>query len=1826
MQDLTSFNLENAQTVAAAAGDEEQTMNMINPENFAELRQDGTSNPVLARLMKAWEDKMAKNAKRAGGFGLVAVSLAACGGDSDDNGNGGPIDPPPVDGQTLFLSGVFPMDLLTALGFAPGLGTGFTSVSGVTSFLQELTDSLNENLLLVTTPEKSNATVGMKRTGDGDDVIIGTSFNFNGMFIDGGDGNDTLELAVSTSAFALGVVNVENVLLGNQTPTLQVSTIDLFSVIDLEQLTITQDIQNAGTMNVAGVRNAADLTFSGSFSGPVNVDYVLGVSAINVTLENVTARQNPLTVSHEGGAVNLVSTGGIAVNVVDEANFGFFLQTLTITGGTPLQLGVPGTPGSVALPFRPTDPATIDASGAAGVTIVAAPHNNMTFTGSAANDVLVVQTAPAIVGPDTLITLNVEMGGGANTLRIVASAGGMNFVTPDSSIAATGGTLDVVVSTSAAASTIDMSQNGGAIDVSAFGTVTIDTNTTLNLTSAQVATIGIENFVTPDFGNQSGALNITAVGDELLDLSAIDVGQIVTITTQTGEVTFNPDSILGNANAGVGAIIIDTRGSDSSLTMTGAQFAQLGGPIAVGGIANQLITVPTTGTNNPALGQPYEPTLTLTDIDTNTNYNLTGVFNFGAFGGAAPQTATTQFALTDFTAGPGFDITFVSGTNTVVLVVSGAVDLSGAASALGGVNAIVVEEGGSLTLSAAQINAIGAENIEGASEITIPDAGATVNITSGFGANTAEVDLSGTVFNFTGAGAHTVNVTGDSDVTKGVAAGPDSTGVTVTNSLAAGATLSVTGGSAAVALGGTAASTLTVNTVNGAETIFGAAEGEPSISGDNLQTINVNNFSGVDTTVDLGTLDVASDTLTVTNAAPATTTVIAELTEVPAGAVWTFTDVNVVIGPDAVIGEGARIVVTNGNLTVEDGATFEAGAALTLGGTITVDGSFPLGQLPLTSDSILPIDASLTVEQISGLLEALSFNSATINVTGMSNEQLKAIAAQSLKVASMNGDFLLTNGLTVDEVNKVIPLYAANAQDGDLLTVNANGMNPAQLNTAGAFVGAPFANAVDFSVVNLVLVSGVNAGAIGNLTGAAAANTVQVEADGMNAAQLNALVPSIENVAIINDMVLTAGNGAGQITALLSKSPVDGTVVNAAGMGNDQLSALVEQIAKVDVINNLTVTNAQTQVELDTLLGQAVDATVNAANMSIAKLAIVDANIANVDSIVNLTVTNELTPEQIGNLMAATADGSVDVQLSGMSVEQVGAVTANIDKVGAVNVAANTTVTLTPAQVTTFADAGLAINGQNAQQDGDTGGSIIVQQASGTGTLNLGNVNPGTNGGFDAAAGTLTLDIGGGARINVEPSAETAPTSVTGTGTLGIAGGTVNFGTADVDIAGGITIELAPSSGATASGVLTLRAVDAAELAANNVTITKPAAAPGEVTGSITALGGNNLDATAPVNLSALNLSKADLLIVGDPQGTVLPTNAANLPGAIGTTANANFVLVQATSNWAAFDGAVTSQIRVAPDATLSLDVGVVESMLTAVPTFIKVLGQNATAAGQTGGSLVITGLDGDVYNLALAGSRLVAGTDGGIGTANAGTVSLAVTGNVTLNSETILPTAGGNVSIDVATGATLTVDGEQASHASNNYAGGGKVVFSNLINDTAGTTVTALNADTGENDVRFVDFVLNEFEAGDLPVTINGWSSATSGGLNGQFAWDGTQLGLMRVDVTDFDTNGSAVVRNSLANIQAVENLADAGVVIVTGGTTLAGLLGQSFAAVNGTDAQLVFAVTGPANNTQLVYWNDADGNGNGVVNFAELTVLGTLNSADGVAPLDLAASNFVA
>ena len=65
------------------------TSDLVGYEAETKLNEKAARKASLSKILKAWESKQASKAKKAGGFGLLAVSLAACNTDSGDGSGSG---------------------------------------------------------------------------------------------------------------------------------------------------------------------------------------------------------------------------------------------------------------------------------------------------------------------------------------------------------------------------------------------------------------------------------------------------------------------------------------------------------------------------------------------------------------------------------------------------------------------------------------------------------------------------------------------------------------------------------------------------------------------------------------------------------------------------------------------------------------------------------------------------------------------------------------------------------------------------------------------------------------------------------------------------------------------------------------------------------------------------------------------------------------------------------------------------------------------------------------------------------------------------------------------------------------------------------------------------------------------------------------------------------------------------------------------------------------------------------------------------------------------------------------------------------------------------------------------------------------------------------------------------------------------------------------------------------------------------------------------------------------------------------------------------------
>lgn len=248
------------------------------------------------------------------------------------------------------------------------------------------------------------------------------------------------------------------------------------------------------------------------------------------------------------------------------------------------------------------------------------------------------------------------------------------------------------------------------IDLVVFG----EEEAELTLSADQLLDIGADNFATADVDGDNGTLNITDLADQLLDVTGIDVGNIGTLTIADvdGVVTLDPATVLGNATDGVDIVTIMAETSDTTVEMTAEQFGQIedGAPAVDAEIGTDVST-----------NEDFVATLVITDLAADekldlANVDVAQVIRINDLVAAAddPDTADDEEMQLD-----NLD------ADAVLEVAGGDNDLTGANDGADlGFGTVSFAADATLTLTAAQVEAVGVENFSAAEGVIV-----TLNIT-----------------------------------------------------------------------------------------------------------------------------------------------------------------------------------------------------------------------------------------------------------------------------------------------------------------------------------------------------------------------------------------------------------------------------------------------------------------------------------------------------------------------------------------------------------------------------------------------------------------------------------------------------------------------------------------------------------------------------------------------------------------------------------------------------------------------------------------------------------------------------------------------------------------------------------------------------------------------------------------------------------------------------------------------------------------------------------------------------------------------------------------
>jgi len=519
-------------------------MNMIStgaflPETDASTKQ----NELVKKLASAWEKKNSKTA-RAGGASLMALSLAACGGEDDTPFSAADVSAAEAAATTAALTGAD--------------GTVYASVdAAVTSNDTAIADAARAEGVASVDVEADNAAAtdaavaadtafasladlvaayNALATPAGQSLALTSSANV----ISGGAGNDTI--SATSSTYGTGDV----VIGGGGTDTLNIAATGNISaatsVTDVEVVNVNAAVFSTASYDATGVTGAT-ITFNNTQTGGATSATVNNVGSNNTVVAG-TQVTGTLTVDLTSTASGTSINAGAAriVTVTDAGSGGVSITQsnvgTSVSGTTDNEINVDGD-GDAA-----SDAATISSNGV--VTLETATTDqveNLTLSG---NTQAVTYTLDSGDAPE-----KVTFTGSQNVTLVAGAADVTTETVLDTTDAGATATLKINAGATsnlanvANSVVIELANAGGAGDTysvadNATVKLTADISDTINTTVATNGTTETLNLIVDDTGDQT---SINVADFEVVNISGSDTSTTVAgdgigaITTLTGAAT-----------------------------------------------------------------------------------------------------------------------------------------------------------------------------------------------------------------------------------------------------------------------------------------------------------------------------------------------------------------------------------------------------------------------------------------------------------------------------------------------------------------------------------------------------------------------------------------------------------------------------------------------------------------------------------------------------------------------------------------------------------------------------------------------------------------------------------------------------------------------------------------------------------------------------------------------------------------------------------------------------------------------------------------------------------------------------------------------------------------------------------------------------------------------------------------------------------------------------------------------------------------------------------------------------------------------------------------
>jgi Ca2+-binding RTX toxin-like protein len=791
-------------------------MNMISTGTFLNgMDASNKQSELVKKLVAAWEKKNSK-AARAGGVSLMALSLAACGGEDTT-----PFAQSDIDAATAPLA---------AAAIVAGAALAAAQADAAAALVAQSAAETQAATALVAQAAAEASAAGLTVTAASATASAAAATVAQA----------AAEASLATAQAALTAANAEKATLQTSYDSLVASNTTLQTSYDAlvaprsDALTTsaTPDALQGASGNdvftgVAGTLAATDSIRDGFTTDNdsltiTDTDGTIGQFTVQ-NIENVNLNINSLTANVNVDATNFTGVSNLTVSRGD-----ITIGGATLTGASQVdvialdatdvaKVTTAGTVGIVNVTQATKSGVVIDADNATGaVTVVGAATVNA--AGMGVGDTLTVTAGT-----------NAQMGGTA-ALRAVENAKAVTVDTNAAIVtiangAGTGVFTGVINVTAPAATAVTIPAASGGATVSAAGSSTngvdirgIDASgatVTTTVNQAATAAAQIIDLAAVNTASVTATATVSALGNVALDTgAATDAIDTLTLSGNGGAVTYTITSTSGTTetiNATSDVTVAGNEAIFAGNTVTGAAAINLASTSTAGTIAAGLwsateIGVAFNNANNAitaAAGQNYELTVNQTGLD----------FDYGA-------TVVDQ----DITITAGD----VNGTSTAVGTLTlGALDVTSGTATSGTVSIIANESNltaTSVTAATTQdITITGDEDVNLGTVATansINSQGSTGNTTATLGAAAKSIS--------SGSGTDTIVLSGNRIHTVDSGAGVDTLTITstaATSTINAGAgddAITVTDVDQYVVLGGDGADNVNVGVAAGATLMGGA--------------------------------------------------------------------------------------------------------------------------------------------------------------------------------------------------------------------------------------------------------------------------------------------------------------------------------------------------------------------------------------------------------------------------------------------------------------------------------------------------------------------------------------------------------------------------------------------------------------------------------------------------------------------------------------------------------------------------------------------------------------------------------------------------------------------------------------------------------------------------------------------------------------------------------------------------------------------------------------------------------------------------------------------